>query len=229
MSDGGYSDYARAVIASYDARTETERNLLFDAVKDFKITRVLDLGCGPGQELLPFIENTDAVCIGVDIGEDLGMIAVPFFREKGHGSRANFVRGGGERLPFANESLDVVLCRVALPYMNNRQTIAEVARILKSGATFLLKTHAPPFYFAMFAGRLKNMNPKQLAYPALCLLASAWHSVTGRQLNGGIWRGKEIFQTRAFLEKELAKHGLHIAGELADTNRQTPSFRIVKA
>lgn len=112
--------------------------------------------------------------------------------------------------------------------MNNRKTIAEVARVMTPGATFLLKTHAPPFYFAMIAERFQTLNPKQLAYPVICLLASAWHSVTGKQLSGGIWDGKEIFQTRSFLEKELEKNGLRIAGELPDTNKQTPSFRIIK-
>jgi ubiquinone/menaquinone biosynthesis C-methylase UbiE len=228
MNDGTYIDYAKAVLASYEDRDSADRNLLFDAVRDIAKDRVLDLGCGPGQDLIPFLKHSDSVCVGIDIGEELGKVAVPYFRERGFAGRALFVRGGGGALPFADQSFDIVLCRVALPYMDNRKTIAEVARVMTPGATFLLTTHAPPFYFAMIAERLKTLDVKQLAYPALCLLAGTWHSLTGKQLSGGIWEGKEIFQTRGFLSRELRRNGLKIVGELPDTNRQSPSFRIIK-
>ena len=117
-------------------------------------------------------------------------------------------------LPFADKSFDVVLCRVALPYMNNRRTIAEVARILKPNGVFLLKTHAPPFYSAMLKERIKTFHPKQIAYPLICVAGSIFHHLSGRQLENGFWKGKEIFQTRRFLEKEFAKNGLEIKTEL---------------
>lgn len=229
MSEGSYGDYAQAVLAVYEERPAAERNLLFNAVIDESPRRVLDLGCGPGQELIPFLENSRAVCVGVDIGEDLANIALPFHESKGFAERANFVRAPGELLPFADATFDVVLCRVALPYMNNRRTIAEVARVLALGGTFLLKTHAPPFYVAMLRERVKTGSVKQIAYPVICLAGSIWHMVSGGQLAGGVWQGKEVFQTRRYLDREMAKHGLQIVGELADTNRQTPSFRIIKA
>jgi len=213
MEAGSYSDYARAVLDTYGKRNADERNILFDALAGATIGRVLDLGCGPGQELIPFLVNSDAVCVGVDIADALGQVAIPFFREEGFATRANFVQATGERLPFADASFDVVLCRVALPYMNNRGTIAEVGRILSPGGTFLLKTHAPAFYIGMIGERLKTLNPKQLAYPVICLAAGLWHLATGRQLTSGIWKGKEIFQTRQFLEREFATHGLRIDGE----------------
>lgn len=228
MTKGTYADYAAAVLAGHEKRGPAERYLLLDAVRDLRPQRVLDLGCGPGQELLPFAEQTRAVCVGIDIAEELGKIAVPFFRDKGYSEQSHFVRGRGEYLPFADGSFDVVLCRVALPYMNNRLTLAEVARVLAVNGTFLLKIHAPAFYFGMIRQRLGSLNAKQLAYPLICLTASLWHSATGRQLEGGLWHGKEIFQTRSFLKSECAKHGLTIEGELPDTNPQSPSFKIRK-
>ena len=220
-----YEEYANDALKKYAERETTQRHLLVDAVRDLKPGKVLDLGCGAGQELLAFLEKTEAVCVGVDPAPELGKITAGMFAGK---KRAVFVRGEGEKLPFEGASFDVVLCRVALPYMNNRQAIAEIARILKPDGVLLLKTHAPSFYFGMIGERLKTLNPKQLAYPLICLAASAWHQLTGRQLRKGFWQGKEIFQTRAFLEKEFASNDLEIRGVLADDNRRTPSFVVVK-
>ena len=225
MALENYREYAQAALANYAQRDAASRYLLFDSVKDLPIERVLDIGCGAGQELFPFLEKTAAVCVGIDNSPELGKVTKTNFANE---KNAFFVRSEGEKLPFADASFDVVLCRVALPYMNNRETIAEVARILKSGGVFLLKTHAPSFYFGMLPERLKTLSVKQIAYPLICLAASLWHLLTGKQLQKGFWQGKEIFQTRAFLEKEFKRNGLEIKGFLADNNPQTPSYLVVK-
>jgi ubiquinone/menaquinone biosynthesis C-methylase UbiE len=223
-----YSEYAQAALANYEKRDAASRFLLYEAVKGLKIERVLDVGCGAGQELFPFLKKTNAFCVGIDIAPELGKITNGIFSKKEFSDRAKFARSKGESLPFSDESFDVVLCRVALPYMNNRQTIAEVARILKPNGVFLLKTHAPPFYSAMLKERIKTLKPKQIAYPLICVVGSVFHILSGKQLQNGFWKGKEIFQTRGFLEKEFAKNGLEIKGELADTNPLSPSFVVVK-
>ena len=220
-----YEEYANDALKKYAEREAPGRYLLVDAVKERKPARVLDLGCGAGQELLAFLDSTGALCVGVDPAAELGKITARMFAGK---ERVAFVRGMGEKLPFADASFDVVLCRVALPYMNNRQAIAEIARLLKPDGVLLLKTHAPAFYAGMIGERLKTRSPRQLAYPLICLAASFWHQLTGRQLQKGFWQGKEIFQTRAFLEREFAKNGLAIEGVLPDDNRRTPSLIVVK-
>lgn len=220
-----YEEYANESLKKFAAREAAKRDLLVDAVKDLNPETILDLGCGAGQELLPFLEKTGAICVGADSAAALGKMTSRTFGDE---RRAAFVRSEGERLPFADESFDVVLCRVALPYMDNRKAVGEIARVLKPGGVLLLKTHAPLFYFGMIAERLKTFSPRQVAYPLICLAASCWHLLTGRQLQKGIWKGKEIFQTRAFLEKEFAKNDLKIEDVLADDNVKTPSYFVVK-
>lgn len=223
-----YEEYARAAIENYNRQDAESRYLLANVVKDLEVKRVLDVGCGAGQELISFVEKTKAFCVGVDAAAELGAIGGAFLKKINSGNRVAFTRSLGERLPFADASFDVVLCRVALPYMDNRETIAEVARVLRSGGIFLLKTHAPVFYFGMIQRRWKSFSPKQIAYPLICLAGGAWHSLTGRQLRKGFWKGKEVYQTTGYLRREFAKNNLRIEGYLSDTNVETPSYIVRK-
>ncbi|MCY7377252.1 MAG: class I SAM-dependent methyltransferase [Pyrinomonadaceae bacterium] len=223
-----YEEYARAALDKFARQDAAEKYLLVDALKDLKPQTILDLGCGAGQDILPFVEKTAAFCIGLDYAAELGAIVGSVFGKGESKNQTAFVRSTGEKMPFADASFDAVLCRVALPYMHNRRTIAEVARVLKTGGVILLKTHAPAFYFELLKNRAKTFNPKQIAYPLICLAGSGWHQMTGKQLTAGFWAGKEIFQTEAFIKSECAKNNLRIERQLADTNAQTPSFFIRK-
>lgn len=223
-----YQEYTQTAIENFALRDAKSRYLLVDAVKDKNPQMVLDVGCGAGQELLPFLEKTNAFCVGVDAASELGKVTRRIFREKDFENRFAFVRSKGEKMPFVDASFDVVLCRVALPYMDNRRAIAEISRTLKTGGVFLLKTHAPRFYFGMIKQRIGTFSVKQIAYPLICLAGGIVHSVCGKQLQNGFWQGKEIYQTGKFIEKECARNGLKIEGFLADTNPQTPSFVIIK-
>jgi len=223
-----YQEYARQAIEDFVHEDADRRYLLVDAVRDLQVEKVLDVGCGAGQELIPFVEKTGAVCIGIDRAAELGTVTRKFFNKFDFADRVAFVRSCGESLPFADASFDVVLCRIALPYMNNRRTIAEIARVLRPNGVFLLKTHAPMFYFGMIQRRWKTFSLRQVAYPLICLAGGAWHSLTKRQLQKGFWAGKEIYQTERFLKREFALNDLLFENYLSDTNRETPSFMVKK-
>jgi SAM-dependent methyltransferase len=223
-----FQEYTQLAIKNFARRSAESRYSLVEAVKDKNPKRVLDVGCGAGQELLPFLEKTDAFCVGIDAADELGAVTRKVFVEKDFENRFAFMRSLGEKLPFSSESFDVVLCRVALPYMNNREAIAEISRVMRSGGVFLLKAQTPAFYFGMIKQRIKTLNPKQIAYPLICLTGGTFHSLTGKQPLNGFWKGKEVFQTHKFIEKECARNNLKIEGFLSDTNAETPSFVIVK-
>ncbi|MBC7900705.1 MAG: class I SAM-dependent methyltransferase [Saprospiraceae bacterium] len=223
-----YEKHAEMALENFAKRDLESRYLLVNAAKNIKVTRVLDVGCGAGQDMVPFIEKTGAFCVGIDIAEELSNRALGFFRKIKLENRSSFVRSRGEQLPFADESFEIVLCRVALPYMDNRAVIAEVARVLCPDGIFLLKTHAPAFYFGMIPQRLKKLSLKQIAYPLICLAGGTWHWLIGKQLQNGFWKGKEVFQTKGFLKHEFAKNNLKLESYLSDTNVQTPSLLIRK-
>ncbi len=219
-STQNYQEYTQLAMKNFAGKGDESRFLLVNAVvESFQPKRVLDVGCGAGQDLLTFLEKTGAFCFGIDAAENMGEIFSGKFDK-----RVSFARSVGEKLPFADESFDVVLCQVALPYMNNSETIAEIARVLQPGGFFLLKIHAPAFYFEMIRQRVKTGSARQIAYPLICLTAGMWHLITGTQLKNGIWQGKEIFQTKRFLEREFLRNNLQMKRSLPDTNKETPSF-----
>lgn len=110
-----YREYARQEVENFALKNGANRYLLVDAVKDLKVETVLDVGCGAGQELLPFLEKTEAFCVGVDTAEELGAVVPNVFQQTEAKNRVAFLRSFGENLPFADASFDVALCRVALP------------------------------------------------------------------------------------------------------------------
>ena len=223
-----YEDYARATLENFAQTDEAKRFALVEAVKNRLVERVLDVGCGLGQDLLPFAEKCGALCVGIDRAAEVGRLGKQLFAERNLSDLIAFARSAGEKLPFADESFDVVLCRLALPYMKNDAALAEFARVLKPNGAILLKLHAPAFYFGMIRERAKSFNPKLVAYPLICLANGALYQLTERQPTGKFWQGKEVYQTPKLLARRIEKLGLRIESELPDTNRQAPSLLIVK-
>lgn len=224
-----YIQYAEITLQQFTESSETKRNALVNELKDFSVERILDIGCGAGLQLLPFAQNKDSFCFGIDVGDEVGEVGNRVFTKQGFPEKGSFMRAKGEELPFADESFDVVICWVALPYMDNHQALSEIARVLKKGGKFFLKIHAPLFYWGMIKQRAKTMDPKQVAYPVICLIGGTINKFSGKHPSGNFWKGKEVYQTRKSLTKELTKRGLKIIKELADTNDATPSFLIEKA
>lgn len=228
MIDGTYIEYAKLTLREFTSAGKERRNLLINEIADVEVKKVLDVGCGAGLQLIPFAENKNSFCVGIDIGEEVGEVGNMVFRERGISDNGFFLRGIGEEIPFADESFDVVICRVALPYMDNHKALSEMSRVLKINGKFFLKIHAPLFYWGMIKERIKTLNPKQLAYPVVCLTGGTINRISGKHPVGNFWKGKEVFQTRKSLAKELKKRHLRIIRELPDSNDGTPSFLIEK-
>ena len=208
------------------ANDQSRQRLALDAAADIPVRSVLDVGCGGGQDLIAFA-SAGATCIGIDIAPESGRFAKRLFGTHYPGVPVHFATSGAEYLPFADGSFDVVLCRVALPYTDNRQALREIGRVLRPGGVLLLKTHHPKYYVRKALDGIRRRSLLFSIHALRVLLTGTLYHVLGSQPKGGLLL-RETFQTEWQLGRELRRVGLNLSGELPDSNALTRSYRVTK-
>jgi ubiquinone/menaquinone biosynthesis C-methylase UbiE len=216
-------DYDRYVRAEWDlfSKNPARARASLAALDGRKVARVLDVGCGAGQEMIPFVVDVDVVGVGVDIKPASARIGRELFARHFPAASVAFVRGDAGALPIRSLSCDVVICRIALPYMDNRRALAEMSRVLGPQGLLLLKIHHARHYWRVFKRAATTFDTSDMKYALRAFAAGAVYHATGRQPPG-----KEVFETRWLITRELACHGLSIRGEMPDSNPTVPSYII---
>jgi ubiquinone/menaquinone biosynthesis C-methylase UbiE len=187
---------------------------------------VLDIGCGAGQELAPFVER-GAVAVGIDVAAEVGRAGRELYASRGRPGAVAFVRGGAEALPFRDGAFDVVVCRLALPYMDNARAIAEMVRVVRAGGgVLLLQTHAVGWYLAELARSVRRARVLPAIHALRVLAAGTLYRLLGRQPRS--WpAGGETFQTEGRVRREVERAGGALS-RLAWSGAATPCYRVVK-
>jgi SAM-dependent methyltransferase len=223
--------------SEYDAYVRAEWNLFegnpfrtsasIDATKDLKIQRVLDIGCGAGQELLPFLTNHGTVGLALDSAPAVGQAGRQLFAMRHVLGHVAFVRGAAESLPCRSEDIDLIICRLALPYTRNRQALSEMSRVLRPGGLILLKFHHARYYVDKLRKAFAVRDARSFIHATRVLAAGTLYHLTGRQPRIP-FMGTECFQTEGLLRRELLRHGLIIRGSMPDSTPRTPSLVLAK-
>lgn len=226
VTAGDYDGYVRAEWGRFVGDGARAGETL-EAVAGLEVRRALDVGCGAGQELLPFAVELGASCVGVDVTPEAGRAGRELFAERAPGARVRFARAAAEALPFAADSFDVVVCRLALPYTDNARCLSELARVLRPGGALLLKIHHARYYARKLSDGLRAGQAGSALHAARVLAAGLVYRLTARQPRTRL-PGRETFQTLGLLRRELERRGLEIRRELRDSNPLTPSFLIFK-
>lgn len=92
--------------------------------------RVLDLGCGTGA-LLPELDKR-ATAVGVDRSRSMLRVA----SRRAH--RGELVLAAAEALPFRDATFTTVVSTFPAPFILDRETLDEVARVLEPGGRFVV-------------------------------------------------------------------------------------------
>lgn len=92
---------------------------------------VLDVACGTGLVSRLFSKKVREL-IGVDITRAMYDQAAPYLDR--------FIEGPGEALPLSDQSVDLVVCRQGVQFMDDAAAVREMFRVLRPGGRVLL-TH----------------------------------------------------------------------------------------
>jgi ubiquinone/menaquinone biosynthesis C-methylase UbiE len=190
------------------------------AIANRQVQRVLDVGCGAGQELIPFAQS-GAFCVGIDISPQVGH--APWRPEHG---QVTFVQGAAETLPFQSASFDVLVCRVALAFMHNRRALREMARVLRPRGLLLLKLNAAPFYLRDLRRGLADLDVRRCLHAVHVLVGGVIYHALGSQIRTPFINA--TFQSEWMLRRELRRVGMRITMPMPDSGRVGPSFAIEK-
>ena len=128
------------------------RNLLTKLVKDVKSdTRVLDIGCGSGENT-KILRNTKQ-CHGIDISKN--SLKDAYTKEVN-----NLCLGTANALPFKSNSFGLVLFLDVLEHLNNEETaIQEVRRVLTKDGMCIVSV--PAFRFLWSGHDVVNQHMKR--------------------------------------------------------------------
>lgn len=129
--EGQYSDLAEAY-----ANSKYENNPQQEDLNDFvgllkSNCKVLDLGCGAGQDS-KFMHEAGMEIVGIDISREMINAA----RKRNQGANIEFIVGDFVKNFFEDNFFDAVWCSTVfhhIPSNQNRMFIEKINRILKSG------------------------------------------------------------------------------------------------
>lgn len=100
--------------------------------------RVLDVGCGVGNDLSRFARH-GAEVVGIDLAERSIELARDNFRQRGLAGEFHVM--DGEQLEFRDDSFDLVFCHTVLHFTPQpRRMVEQIHRVLRPGGEAILMT-----------------------------------------------------------------------------------------
>ena len=142
-------------------------NHLLEAAELTSDSQALEVGCGPGH-VTAMMAATGATVTGVDL--------VPAMIETARALHPDteFVEANAERMPFEDDTFDVVLVNFSIHHFARPNVVcAEIRRVLKPGGRFVFAGPIEPLEFVAFIeGLTQHHTMEVLAHGPLYLEAT---------------------------------------------------------
>ncbi len=120
-----------------------------------------DIGCGPGHLIVELARRAPGLRLtGIDLADEMLPKAAANARQAGVDGQVTFRKGDASRLPFEDDSLDLVLSTLSLHHWGQPVAVLnEVARVLRPGGVGLIfdlrrDMPAPAYTLLWFATRV---------------------------------------------------------------------------
>jgi len=162
--DNGWQESARAWIAEMGKRGDFGRRYVLDPVMlpravARKPRNALDVGCGEGR-FCRMLGRTGIDVVGVD--PTPALIAAARARD----TKGVYLEGSAERLPFREDSFDLVVSYLSLIDIPDIQlAIREMARVVKPGGALLIANLTSFNTAGGDQGWIKNRDGSRRHYP----------------------------------------------------------------
>ena len=183
--------------------------------------RVLDAGCGVGAYALYLRDLGAHTVIALDCSRDRLAVTRRFAAASGGGVAT--VQGSIERLPVRDASVQLIHSRVVLPYVHQRRTIAEFARVLSPGGQALLMLHDASFYrWQLVEIGLRPRFASDAVLALMGLAGGAAFALAGYEPHWSTGRNRFYlsYQPRRAFSRLVESHGFRI--EQWDSNGRKP-------
>lgn len=179
--------------------------------------RILDVGCGAGQTLIGCNLASGTMACGVDGDFDALQLGRRLTQD------IHFLCAKGEQLPFAGSQFDLVISRLALPYMDIPQALAEVGRVLRPGGRLWVVLHSFSMARRQLIGSLRKLNLRDVLFRLYVLANGLAFHLVQEGFRFPVKRRCESFQTSRGIKRALCHSGFE------DIEIQREKFFVVTA
>lgn len=118
------------VLNAFNKNSREGQFILKVVSKNLKGKTVLDIGCGLGESTV-FLAKHGAKVTGIDISEKALNVGKKLAKVHGVNNLVSFKIGDIQKLPYKNESSDIIIGKAVLHHVNLPKAVKEVHRVLK--------------------------------------------------------------------------------------------------
>lgn len=127
--------------------------------------KILDLCCGAGATVFSLLASKPEIIYGFDANANQIKLLEALLLEQSNPSCAVVVKAAdAHQIPLADASVDFVICRVALQYLNAEQALAEMYRVLSPGGKVFLLVHGSGYIGNYLFARKGAFSKKTLQF-----------------------------------------------------------------
>jgi len=147
--------------------------------------KMLDLCCGGGATIFSLLQNKPDIIYGIDSDENQISLLDALLHTTNAADKVDIRLADAHQIPFANDAVDFVVCRVALQYLNVEQVLREVHRVLSPRGRVFLLVHGSGYLLDYLFSRraiFKKQNLK-FAINKLFYSSSKDHEFNSSQAN----------------------------------------------
>ena len=168
------------VLQAFEGPVSPEYNFAIGVLGNLKGKRVLNPGCGAGEEAV-YLAKMGANVFAVDLSSCMLRVAKKLARKFKVENKIKFEKINAEKTRFKNESFDLILGNSILHHVNIEDSASEFNRVLKRGgkAVFIEPLFYNPIinYYRRIANLVRTPSEHPLKFSDIAIFKKYFKSV----------------------------------------------------